>query len=261
VRRLSVVCATTLVLATLCASCSRAPTASSGRAVGAGVTIAGSRLPTHVRAVVSTTRAPAVAGNLRVLSRVFELTPAGALPAPARVTVPLRSPVPADEAVVVASKETPTGRWTYLPAELPLTRRSSVWIVIREEAHPTQTLGEPVTNEPLQGRGHIHAAIRSVCRSCPKHLGSSGCATQPGRPAWTFTTIHSAYGGADGWPRSLIHNEELGSAQARRSTVCRVPRQHYPSDIDTLLPVGTPSLLLTAQKDAVGHTNWLMPPL
>lgn len=131
VRRLSAVLVATVVLAALCAGCGESSTASSGRAVGAGVTISSSRLPRHAVAVVSTAPAPAVGGDLRVLSSVFELTPAGALPSPARVTIPLRSPVPSDEVVVVASKETPTGRWTYLPAELQGHRDSVTFTATR----------------------------------------------------------------------------------------------------------------------------------
>ena len=52
------------------------------------------------------------------LSHVYSLTPGGPLPQPATVTIPLTAPAPAAEAVFVATRETATQPWTYLPAEL-----------------------------------------------------------------------------------------------------------------------------------------------
>lgn len=101
---------------------SASASAATGKAIGAGVRIAASRLPVGVVASITTEASPAVSGGLEVLSKTFQLGPSGPLPVRATITLPLTSPVPAGEAVVVATRESTGDPWRYLSATLAASR-------------------------------------------------------------------------------------------------------------------------------------------
>jgi hypothetical protein len=110
----------TALSATALAACSSSPTgAPSSRNLGAGVEAASTHLPAQARATVAThvSLAP-VANGLTLASQVFKLSPSGPLPAETAITMPLAHAVPKGYGVVVASSETKTGPWSYLPAHL-----------------------------------------------------------------------------------------------------------------------------------------------
>jgi len=121
-----------ILLALLSAGCdsthkskpSASESAATGKAIGAGVRIAASRLPVGVFASITTVASPAVSGGLELLSKTFQLGPSGPLPVRATITLPLISAAPAGEAVVVATRESTEDPWTYLSATLAASRTS-----------------------------------------------------------------------------------------------------------------------------------------
>ncbi len=93
------------------------------RAVGHGVMFAGPSQPANSR--VNVVRAVDLhVPNTFALSDTFELLPSGPLANPITVTVPINTTVSSDQAVVVATAETPQGPWDFLAGSIGRDRRS-----------------------------------------------------------------------------------------------------------------------------------------
>jgi hypothetical protein len=87
----------------------------------AGVVVTAPGITTHTHDL-GPGRAPAP--DLRFLSDLYDLRPSGRLSSPAIVTLRLPRPVPAGDVVVIATRETSTDPWDYLPATLTTNRAS-----------------------------------------------------------------------------------------------------------------------------------------
>ena len=110
------------ILAAGVAACSSGQ--SGNRSIGAGVHLIASSTPKGARAVLAHIKGPPTAGGLDQLSRSYLLTPSGPLPVLGTVSLPLEKRAPQNEAVLVATSESPDGPWTYIPAALSPDRRS-----------------------------------------------------------------------------------------------------------------------------------------
>ena len=92
-----------------------------GNPFNSSATVQGSHLPKGVRVSSEGTPPPT---HLIQLSQTFKVTPSGALQSPANLQVHLGSAVPQGVTVVVATSESQSGPWSFLPGVLDGSRTS-----------------------------------------------------------------------------------------------------------------------------------------
>lgn len=83
-------------------------------AIGAGVDVTGAKVPAALRATVVREAAPVA--EARSLGDIVRIEPGGALAAPMTIRFVLSETVPAETAVVVASRDKPGDEWQFEPA-------------------------------------------------------------------------------------------------------------------------------------------------
>ncbi len=94
--------------------------------LGAGVSMAASKMPAHPSARVSSVKAHYE--DLEVLSSTYQLEPSGTLPAASKVTIPLTRAVdPGQTSVVVATSESAAGPWTLMRGTVTADRRHATF--------------------------------------------------------------------------------------------------------------------------------------
>jgi hypothetical protein len=102
-------------------------------------------LPSATKTVIADEGTASAPGSgLAFASHVYSIGPSGPLTHTAHVTIPLTEPLPAGTPVVVATRETVTSPWSYLPAMLSGNRRTvsfttthfslfgALWIDVKE---------------------------------------------------------------------------------------------------------------------------------
>jgi len=120
-RGLIAACATIALTAAACGS-------SSSHSIGDGVQLSGKSVPKHLVARRLDISPLTVVSPLVALSSTFQLSPSGPLRTATQVTLPLSEAAPTGDSVVVATEETTTGPWSFLPATLSANRRSVTFI-------------------------------------------------------------------------------------------------------------------------------------
>lgn len=86
-------------------------TAMQNKAIGSNVTVSGSKVPTSVKATIDQT-AQLSFSSMQPLGPVFQVTPAGTLPAPITLRFKLSQQATTGGLVLIASRETQNGSWT-----------------------------------------------------------------------------------------------------------------------------------------------------